>query len=189
MITLNKKELIYDTALILFNKHGFDKTPTSMIAKEAGIATGTLFHYFSTKDELINGLYLKCKDSMLSNALKGTDNAKNYKDQMKITSKNLLRWSVECHEEFLFFHQFSNSALILDTTKKQGREKFNIIYDFITEGIEADMIKDIDPELIVNCITGMLSSISLYLMSKPELLKDDSFMEQAFILMWDAIKK
>ena len=32
--------------------------PTSLIAKRAGVAEGTLFRYFATKDELLNALYL-----------------------------------------------------------------------------------------------------------------------------------
>jgi AcrR family transcriptional regulator len=35
--------------------------PTARIAKEAGVAEGTLFTYFATKDELLNRLYLELK--------------------------------------------------------------------------------------------------------------------------------
>ena len=45
-----KREAILDTALVLFTERGFFGTPTSMISKEAGVATGTLFFYFKTKE-------------------------------------------------------------------------------------------------------------------------------------------
>jgi AcrR family transcriptional regulator len=32
-----------------------------LIAQDAGVATGTLFHYFKTKEELIESLYLDIK--------------------------------------------------------------------------------------------------------------------------------
>src|ERR1700674_2998145 len=35
--------------------------PTAKIAKEAGVAEGTLFTYFTNKDELLNQLYLELK--------------------------------------------------------------------------------------------------------------------------------
>ena len=38
--------------------------PTSLIAKRAGVAEGTLFRYFPTKDELLNALYLDIKRSL-----------------------------------------------------------------------------------------------------------------------------
>ena len=47
------------TAPTLFTELGFHGTPTSLIAQEAGVATGTLFHYFKMKEELIENLYLE----------------------------------------------------------------------------------------------------------------------------------
>lgn len=38
--------------------------PTSLIARRAGVAEGTLFRYFATKDELLNELYLDIKRSL-----------------------------------------------------------------------------------------------------------------------------
>lgn len=35
--------------------------PTALIARRAGVAEGTLFRYFPTKDELLNALYLDIK--------------------------------------------------------------------------------------------------------------------------------
>jgi AcrR family transcriptional regulator len=58
---MEKKEQILETALNLFIENGFDKTPTTRIALEAGVATGTLFHHFKTKEELINALYFEIK--------------------------------------------------------------------------------------------------------------------------------
>ncbi len=54
-----KKTAIVATAVRLFTERGgFHGTPpTSLIAREAGISNGTLFHYFPTKEELINFAY------------------------------------------------------------------------------------------------------------------------------------
>lgn len=46
------KERILDAALELFRKHGLDGTTTKQISKRAGIAEGTLFNYFKTKEDL-----------------------------------------------------------------------------------------------------------------------------------------
>ena len=61
-----KKQSILDASLKLFVENGFHGTSTAEIAKTAGVATGTLFHYFKTKEELINSLYLHTKESMLN---------------------------------------------------------------------------------------------------------------------------
>jgi AcrR family transcriptional regulator len=46
------KEQILAAALELFRKHGLDGTTTKQISKRAGIAEGTLFNYFKTKEDL-----------------------------------------------------------------------------------------------------------------------------------------
>jgi AcrR family transcriptional regulator len=45
--------------------------PTAVIAREAGVANGTLFTYFETKTDLLNELYLDLKRGMAAAALKG----------------------------------------------------------------------------------------------------------------------
>jgi len=53
------KERIIEVSRGLFNDAGFDKTSTKMIAKETGIAEGTIFNYFSTKDEIFFEVFYK----------------------------------------------------------------------------------------------------------------------------------
>src|ERR687897_827112 len=51
-----RREQILGTALRLFAERGFDATSTRQIAKEAGIAEGLIFHYFSTKASLLTAI-------------------------------------------------------------------------------------------------------------------------------------
>src|SRR5579859_6886603 len=46
------RQAILKAALELFAKQGFDRTTTKTISREAGIAEGTLFNYFRTKEDL-----------------------------------------------------------------------------------------------------------------------------------------
>ncbi len=43
---------IVEAAMRLFAQHGFDRTNTATIAKEAGVSQGIIFHYFETKKKL-----------------------------------------------------------------------------------------------------------------------------------------
>ncbi|HEV3339281.1 MAG TPA: TetR/AcrR family transcriptional regulator [Pirellulales bacterium] len=47
---------IVEAAVDLFRSQGFDTTTTRDIARAAGIAAGTLFNYFETKEALVAGL-------------------------------------------------------------------------------------------------------------------------------------
>src|SRR5580704_18735687 len=46
------KDRILNAALVLFREKGLERTTTREISKRAGIADGTLFNYFKTKEDL-----------------------------------------------------------------------------------------------------------------------------------------
>ena len=53
----DKRKAILDAALHVFAERGIASAPTSAISTAAGVAEGSLFTYFKTKDELMNALY------------------------------------------------------------------------------------------------------------------------------------
>jgi len=59
------KERILRAALRLFREKGLDKTTTRQISKEAGIAEGTLFNYFKTKEDLALYFFQKETENLI----------------------------------------------------------------------------------------------------------------------------
>lgn len=55
----NVEERIYDAALQLFGDKGYDKVEMKMIAKQAGIAVGTLYNYYPNKENLFVNVFNK----------------------------------------------------------------------------------------------------------------------------------
>ena len=53
----DKRQAILDAALKIFAERGIAGAPTSAISREAGVAEGSLFTYFKTKDDLLNELH------------------------------------------------------------------------------------------------------------------------------------
>ncbi len=51
-----KKEVILDTALSLFADKGYDATPTSLIAREAGVSEGLIFKHYQNKENLLEAV-------------------------------------------------------------------------------------------------------------------------------------
>ena len=60
----NKRKAILESAMELFAERGIGHAPTSAISAAAGVAEGTLFTYFKTKDELLNELYRELRKEM-----------------------------------------------------------------------------------------------------------------------------
>ena len=54
-----KRRLILDAAVAVFARQGFNQCRVSDIADEAGVAYGLVFHYFRSKDEVLDTLFLE----------------------------------------------------------------------------------------------------------------------------------
>lgn len=48
-----RRDRLYDAALDLFRQQGYEQTTVDQIARAAGVAKGTFFNYFSTKDAIL----------------------------------------------------------------------------------------------------------------------------------------
>ena len=68
----DKRRLILDAAVRVFARQGFHATRVSDIADEAGVAYGLVYHYFSSKDEVLNELFTE-RWSLLLVAIEETD--------------------------------------------------------------------------------------------------------------------
>lgn len=68
-------EKIYESAVELFASKGFPNTKVDMIAGNAGVAVGTIYNYFKSKDEILQFIFIREHDKRIKylNTLKETD--------------------------------------------------------------------------------------------------------------------
>lgn len=62
----DKRRLILDAAVRVFARQGFHACRVSDIADEAGVAYGLVYHYFGSKDEVLDTLFLERWNVMLT---------------------------------------------------------------------------------------------------------------------------
>lgn len=150
----DKKEAILSTALELFIERGYHNTPTSLIAKEAGVATGTLFHHFPNKEVLFNELYLSVKSRMINGLKSGLDENRSLVEKIGYIWGYSLNWLIMHSKEFRFFQEFGNSPIISKITKEQAMNLFANISGPIKELSESGLIKQLYPEFIMDYFSG-----------------------------------
>jgi len=63
---VDKRRQILDAAIRVFARQGFHATRVSDIADEAGVAYGLVYHYFRSKDEVLNELFVERWSLLLS---------------------------------------------------------------------------------------------------------------------------
>jgi TetR/AcrR family fatty acid metabolism transcriptional regulator len=62
---VDKRRLILDAAVRVFARQGFHHCRVSDVADEAGVAYGLVYHYFNSKEEILNTLFLERWQIML----------------------------------------------------------------------------------------------------------------------------
>jgi len=60
------RALILNSALDLLQEHGYEKTTMRAIAKRAGVSLGNAYHYFGSKEHLIQAFYHRLHDEHLN---------------------------------------------------------------------------------------------------------------------------
>jgi len=108
-------------AVRVINKHGLS-APTAAIAKEAGVANGSLFTYFETKAILLNQLYLELKAEMASAASDGLLGEADLRERFFQTWSNWMRWAVFNPQKRWALAQLAVSDEITESTHALGNQ-------------------------------------------------------------------
>jgi TetR/AcrR family fatty acid metabolism transcriptional regulator len=66
MTSVDKRRVILDAAVRVFARQGFHTCRVSDIADEAGVAYGLVYHYFSSKETILDTLFVENWDVMLA---------------------------------------------------------------------------------------------------------------------------
>lgn len=181
-----KEQKIMDTALKLFVEKGFHGTSTAEIAKSAGVATGTLFHYFKTKEELINRLYLYSKESMYSQIEGHFEDNESLKENLKSLWLKFIHVGIKEPYKFQFILTFHTSPYITSLTKEQLETQTDSLIEVYKKGIQDKELKEVSFDIIIEYFWGNIVSTINYLNKYPEKLGKTN-LDEAFELFWSGI--
>lgn len=179
-----KRDRIIAAALKLFCENGFQQTSTANISKEAGVATGTLFLYFKSKDELINALYKEAKSALAVYLLQDLPGQGPVAVKLRHFWQRYIAWALENPYHFRFFAMFSHSPFISNLTREEAASSFQFTQDLVEQAIREGSITVPDSNLFIALFSGQMNATVHYLMEHPRLNSRQAVIEQAFQIFW-----
>jgi len=180
-----KRQAILDTALRLITELGFHATPMSLISKESKVGIGTIYHYFKSKEELIDTLYTFVKERM--GEAMDTSRGPHVKDQFFGLWLSLFSHFINNPEEFQFIEQYANSPLIQKEIREVNKKYYKPALQVLDHGIEIGVLRNMNMDLMFSLVYGNLSAtVKLYLDDQFEL--SEGMIQQAMHASWDSIK-
>lgn len=182
----DKRGEILDAALELIAERGFHNTPVSLIASVSGVSAGIIYHYFDSKDELIQELYKEVKLDMMRNITDGYSTDLPYRDRFDRFWHNSIRHVISHPDQAKFLEQFENSSFLEPNLPDAVMAEVERIVEFYTDGVAAGELKDLPVPVLLGLSTGVAASLLKQHLAGT-LVLDDDLSTVAAEACWDAI--
>ena len=143
-----KRRLILDAAVRVFARKGYHTSRVGDIAEEAGVAHGLLYHYFSSKEELLETVFRETWAELLEAFGRVEESEEPAAEQLRQLAAILLRsWRRDPDLVRVLVREVGRSQTLPDRVEEIGRV-FAAIRRTIERGqSEGAFRPDIDPKL------------------------------------------
>ncbi|MCU0392861.1 MAG: TetR/AcrR family transcriptional regulator [Thermoflexibacter sp.] len=184
---IDKLHAIYKATLQLVLKQGFSGLRMGDVAKEAGIATGTVYIYFQDKNDLINQLYLWLKSRNVEAYMLGYDASKPFMNNFRQLWYQYAQVSLAAPQESAFLEQYYRSPFLSEEVRNTAENMLKPIYELLAKGKAEHLVKDFPTELLIAQLMGPIHELVKF-HAEGKFSVDEIVLEQAFRLAWDSIK-
>jgi AcrR family transcriptional regulator len=192
-ISGNKREVILRAAMELIAERGFQRTPTSMIAERAGVAIGSIYRYFDSKDALIVTLNREIETEAMKFITDGYDCGRPLRERYFHVATRMMEHMMAHPSEFRFVEQFYNSPygmaikrgkLFAETVLDNNTDLLRGLYE---QGRSQQIIRDFDLSIFFSLAFGSLFNVVREHITGFTTL-DDQAIEMIVGACWDAVK-
>jgi len=184
----DKRNAILDAATRVFAECGLTAAPTSEISKEAGVAEGTLFTYFKTKDDLINALYREIKLELADAMISGFPRKKDVRTRLRHVWDSYVNWGVANPEQRKVLTQLQVSGMLSKESIEAGSAPFVEIESMTRDAIEQHILRvDLPIELISKMLGALAEATMDLIVLKPA--RTSKYRESGFEIYWAGIAR
>jgi AcrR family transcriptional regulator len=184
----DKKHAILDAATRLFAERGLAAAPTSEISKRAGIAEGTLFTYFRTKDDLINSLYREIKLELADAMMSDFPRKKNVRARLRHVWDRYVKWGIANPRQRKVLAQLQVSELLTKVSRDAGSAPFVEFQTMIRDAIAQRIFRNDLPEELISKSLAVLVEATIDLTAlNPSKAKE--YRDSGFQMFWAGVTK
>jgi len=184
----DKRNAILDAATRVFAERGLSAAPTSEISKQAGVAEGSLFTYFKTKDDLINALYREIKLELADAMMSGFPRKKSVRTRLRHVWDGYVNWGVSNPEQRKVLAQLQVSGMLSKESIEAGSAPFVEMQNMIRDAIEQRILRgDLPIELISKTLSALAEATMGLIVLKPAMA--NKYRDGGFEIYWAGITR
>jgi AcrR family transcriptional regulator len=159
--------------------------PTAKIAKEAGVAEGTLFTYFANKDELLNRLYLELKMDLRDAMMAGYPAGKSLVDRSRHVWDRFVGWGSAHPLKRRAMRQLAVSDRITEESKKLVADAFGEFDDMMRACVAGGAMRHEPPSFVSAIMSAIGDTTMDFIMREPGQAK--RYRKAGFDAFWNAV--
>src|ERR1700732_3611180 len=184
----DKRNAILEAATRLFAERGLAAAPTSEISNWAGVAEGTLFTYFRTKDDLINSLYREIKLELADAMMSDFPRKKNVRTRLRHVWDRYVKWGIANPKQRKVLAQLQVSEILTKESKDAGGAPFVEFQAMIRDAMEQRRFRnDLPAELISKSLAALVEATIELTLSNPS--KATKYRDSGFQMFWAGVTK
>ncbi|NEM99074.1 TetR/AcrR family transcriptional regulator [Pontibacter sp. BT327] len=184
----DKKRAIFESTLELVRENGFHGTPMSMVAKRAGVAAGTIYHYFKSKDQLIHELFAYAQQKPIQVISEENCETIPFKDCFFNLWFGLFTFYTRQPNVLKFFEQFLNSPYSADRPSLEQDDFFSLFIAFFERGITEGKLKKVSPKILATLANSSIIT-AVKLAGSDKITLQERELRQIPELLWDGMKQ
>jgi len=157
MSATERRAQIVAAAANLYDRRGYSNTSMDELASELGIAKPTLYHYFSSKDEILHAIHEEFIDLLLDRHAERAESALAPADALLAVMTDVLSL-MQTHRGHVrvFFEHFRELAPRDRIPVRRKRKAYeDIVCEIILDGIDKGVFKPIDARMATMAVFGM----------------------------------
>ncbi len=169
-VVADKREAILRAAVKVFARKGFFNSKVADIAREAGIADGTVYLYFKSKDEILHSVFDRAMEEFIAEGKREIEGIiEPDKRLQKIARLHLERLSADRDLAIVFQVELRGSTKFMEEFSGGGfAEYLDIIRQTIAEGQRQGVFRqDLKPVVCAKILYGALDEmVTNWILSK-----------------------
>jgi AcrR family transcriptional regulator len=182
----DKRNAILSAAIRIFAERGLG-APTAAITSAAGIAEGSLFTYFKTKDELINALYRELKLELADAMMSSFPRKQSVRHRLEHVWNGYVHWGVAHPEQQKVLKQIQVWGGLTQESKQAGSAPFTEMQRMTEDAVSQRIYKDIPQTLIGATLVALAEMTMDFMVREPE--RAEMYRTAGFEMLWAGITR
>ena len=183
----DKLAAIAEATFTLVEQAGLSGLTMAAIAQQAGIATGTLYVYHRSKEDLLNALYQRAKGATIEQVMLGYDAAAPFRSRFQRMWLNLVRHRLAHYAEAVFQEQYYNSPWFSEASRQLSARFVADWFANFDDAKTQQILKEVPTLLLVASFMGSVRETA-GLVRSGGLENNEAHLGLAFGVCWDGLK-